>query len=135
MPTIVVGHGVAYVATASIAYLKDLKQKVRKAMTLHGPRYIQIDTPCPSGWSFPSDQTMEVGRLGYKCGLIPIFEMEDGKVTKVRKIKKRVMVEKYLKAQGRFRHLFADEKGRAEIEALQRIADRNIERYGLMGGD
>ncbi len=132
LPTIVAGHGTAYVATASVAYLKDLKKKVKKAMTYHGSRYIQIDTPCPSGWSFASDQTMEVGRMGVKSGLIPIFEMEDGNITRVRKIKKKIPVKNYLKAQGRFKHLFANNQGKTKIEELQDIADRNIERYGLM---
>ena len=111
MPGIVASHGTAYVATASVAYLKDLKRKVKKAMTYEGPRYIQIDTPCPSGWSFASDQTLEVGRLGVNCGLIPLFEMENGSVTKVRKIKKQNSVQDYLKAQGRFKHLFAGNGG------------------------
>ncbi len=132
MPTIVAGHGTAFVATASVGYLKDLKRKVKKAMTYSGPRYIQIDTPCPSGWSFASDRTLEVGRLGVNSGLIPLFEMEDGTVTKVRKIKKRVSVEAYLKAQGRFKHLFAGNGGAAEVDRLKALADSNIRKYGLM---
>ena len=72
MPAIVAAHGVPYVATASVAYLKDLRKKVEKAMTLHGPRYIQVDLPCPPVWGFPADQTLEVGRLGVACGMVPI---------------------------------------------------------------
>ena len=64
LPLIIADHGVPYVATASVAHLKDLQKKVKKAMTYHGPRYIQIDTPCPSVWGFPSDRTLEIGRLG-----------------------------------------------------------------------
>ena len=132
MPGIVASHGTAYVATASVAYLKDLKRKVKKAMTYDGPRYIQIDTPCPSGWSFASDQTFEVGRLGVNCGLIPLFEMENGSVTKVRKIKKQNSVQDYLKAQGRFKHLFAGNDGAGELEQLKQIAQNNIRKYGLV---
>ena len=88
LPTIVADHGTPYVATASIAYLKDLRKKVEKAMTYHGPRYIQIDTPCPSGWGFSSELALEIGRLGVNCGLVPLFEMENGNITRVRKIKK-----------------------------------------------
>ena len=132
MPGIVASHGTAYVATASVAYLKDLKRKVKKAMTYDGPRYIQIDTPCPSGWSFASDQTLEVGRLGVNCGLIPLFEMENGAITKVRKIKKQNSVQDYLKAQGRFKHLFAGNGGVEELEQLKQIAQNNIRKYGLV---
>jgi pyruvate ferredoxin oxidoreductase beta subunit len=132
LPEIAAAHGVPYVATASIAYLRDLRQKVKKAMTLHGPRYIQIDTPCPSVWGFPTDHALEIGRLGIKCGLVPLFEMEGGRVVKVKRIKKSP-VTGYLKAQKRFRHLFEGERDRTEIEDLQAVADRNIERYGLTG--
>jgi pyruvate ferredoxin oxidoreductase beta subunit len=131
MPMIVAAHGVPYVATASVAYVKDLQKKVKKAMAFRGPRYIQVDTPCPSVWGFPSNHTLEVGRMGVQSGLIPLFEMEGGKIIKVRKIKKKVPVESYLKLQKRFRHLFGPE-GEKEIAEIQALADKNIETYGLM---
>jgi pyruvate ferredoxin oxidoreductase beta subunit len=133
LPAIVAAHGVAYVATASVAYLRDLKKKVKKAMTLNGPRYIQIDTPCPSAWSFASHLTLEIGRAGVNCGLVPLFEMEDGNITAVRKIKKKLPVADYLKSQKRYRHLFEDDRGPTEVQKLQALADKNIETYGLMG--
>ncbi len=130
LPAIVAAHGVAYVATASVAYLKDLQAKVKKAMTYRGPRYIQVDTACPSVWGFAPDQTLEVARLGVRTGLVPLFEMEHGRITKVRQIKRKLPVEAYLKSQRRFRHLLAggDEGMIAEIQAF---ADANIARYGL----
>ena len=85
---------------------RDLKKKVKKAMKLHGPRYIQIDTPCPSVWSFASHLTFEIGRLGVNCGLVPLFEKENGAITAVRKIKNKISVNEYLKGQKRYRHLF-----------------------------
>jgi pyruvate ferredoxin oxidoreductase beta subunit len=132
LPKIVADHGTVYVATASIAFLKDLKRKVKQAMTIRGPRYIQIDTPCPSGWGFPSDRTLEVGRKGVNSGLIPLYEMVNGAVIRVHRIKKKISVEEYLKTQGRFKHLFAGDRGAAELAGLQAIADKNIDRYGLM---
>lgn len=132
LPAIVAAHGVPYVATASVAYLKDLEKKVKKAMAYRGPRYIQIDTTCPSVWGFPSDRTLEVARLGVQSGLIPLFEMENGQITKVRKIKKKVPAEEYLKSQKRFRHLFDENQGHQEIETIQNLADANIQKYGLL---
>lgn len=132
LPAIVAAHGVPYVATASVAYLKDLQRKVKKAMTFGGPRYIQIDTPCPSVWGFSSDRTLEVGRLGVNCGLVPLFEIENGRITGVRKIKEKVSVEDYLKAQKRFKHLFDKEQKSGEIEQIQRVADGNIRKYSLL---
>jgi pyruvate ferredoxin oxidoreductase beta subunit len=132
LPEIIAAHGIDYVATASVAYLRDLKKKVKKAMTYHGPRYIQIDTPCASVWDFPSHLTLEIGRLGVNCGLVPLFEKENGVITAVRKIKKKISVDKYLKGQKRFRHIFSGDQGRQELQKLQAIADKNIEKYGLM---
>ncbi len=132
IPTIVAAHGVPYVATASVAYLKDLEKKIKKAMTYHGPRYIQIDSTCPSVWGFPSDRTLEVGRLAVECGITPLFEMENGEITKVRKIKKKISIEDYLKTQKRFRHLFAGDQGREALKEIQDLADANIRKYGLL---
>ena len=132
LPTIIAAHGVGYVATASPAYLKDLEKKVKKAMEYHGPRYIQIETPCPTVWGFPPDQTMEVARLGVESGLVPLFEIEDGKITAVRKIRKKVPVEEYLSSQKRFRHLFSSDEGRQAIERIQAHAEKNIENFRLL---
>jgi len=132
LPEIVAAHGIPYVATASVAYLQDLKKKVKKAMTIHGSRYIQIDTPCPSAWSFASHLTLEIGRLGVNCGLVPLFEIENGSVTDVRKLKSKLPVSDYLKSQKRYRHLFDNQTGRQQLQKLQAIADHNIEKYGLM---
>ena len=131
LPTIIADHGTAYVATASVAYLKDLRKKVKKAMTYQGARYLQVDTPCPSGWGFSSELTLELGRLAVNSGLIPLFEMENGRVTAVRKIRKKQPVSAYFKTQKRFRHLFASPRGDETLTELQTIADRNIARYGL----
>jgi len=54
-------------------------------------------------------------------------------VTAVTKIRRRVPVEEYLKLQRRFAHLF--KKGAEDTErvgAIQRMADANIARYGLL---
>jgi len=135
LPGIIAAHGVPYVATASVAYLKDLQKKVKKAMGYHGPRYIQIDTTCPSVWGFASDQTLEVARLGAASGLVPLFEMEAGKITKVRKIKTKIPVEEYLKSQKRFRHMFSGDGSEEEIKTIQALADENMEKYGLLTKD
>jgi pyruvate ferredoxin oxidoreductase beta subunit len=132
LPQIVAAHGIPYVATASVAYYKDLKKKVKKAMAYHGARYIQVDTPCPSVWNFASHLTLEVARKAVNCGLVPLFEMENGEVTKVRTIKKKLPVTEFLKTQKRFDHLFDSEQGESGIEKIQDIADQNIKKYNLM---
>ncbi|BEQ16114.1 hypothetical protein FAK_31800 [Desulfoferula mesophila] len=49
----------------------------------------------------------------------------------MRKIKP-VTVDKYLKGQKRFRHLFAGEQGAELVAKLQQMADANIAKYGLI---
>jgi pyruvate ferredoxin oxidoreductase beta subunit len=132
MPAIAVAHNISYVATASVSYPNDLYNKVRKSMTMQGPSYIQVHTPCCSGWGFPPEKTIEIGRLAVSTGLTPLFEIVAGKITSVHKIKKKVSVEKYLISQGRFKHLFQNKEGREEINKIQRIANRNIESMDLL---
>src|SRR5512139_4223789 len=47
VPLIAMAHGIPYVATASVANLRDLEDKVTRAMTIHGARYLHIHVPCP----------------------------------------------------------------------------------------
>ena len=48
------------------------------------------------------------------------------------KIPARVPVEEYLKGQVRFRHLHEGTGRKEEIAEIQKVADQNIERYGLI---
>jgi pyruvate ferredoxin oxidoreductase beta subunit len=132
MPEIVAAHGIPYVATASVGYYADLEKKVKKALSIKGPKYLQIHCPCPLGWIHDPALTIKVAQTAVQTGLIPLFEMEYGKVTSVRKIAKRKPVEEYLKLQGRFKHLFKKPGGEEEIKRIQAIADENIRKYNLM---
>lgn len=135
LPLIAMAHNIPYVATASIAELHDLEAKVTKAMDIAGARYIHIMVPCPLGWGCASDATVRVARLAIECGLFPLFEAEHGVVTATHKIRRRVPVERYLETQKRFAHLFrTGTDGAVRIAAIQNIADRNIERFGLLAG-
>ncbi|MEE8373052.1 MAG: thiamine pyrophosphate-dependent enzyme [Dehalococcoidia bacterium] len=131
LPQIVAAHGVPYVATASVAYIPDLDKKVKKALSIRGPKYIQVHVPCPLGWGTEPARTIEFARMAVNCGLFPLFEIEEGKTT-ARKIARKVPVEDYLREQVRFRHLFGKDGPLPEVEEVQGVADSNIERYGLM---
>ena len=132
MARLAMAHGISYVATATVADLHDLENKVQHAMQLHGARYLHILVPCPLGWGSASCDTIKVARLAKETGLFPVFEAERGVVTSVSMIRHRTPVEAYLSIQGRYRHLFGT-PGRPDIIAkLQEIADQNIERYGLL---
>ena len=128
MPEIAVAHGLVYVATASAGYPQDIQKKIKKAISLKGPKYIQIHVPCPLGWRHDSQLTYDIGKLAVETGLYPLVEYENGKLTSVRKLTKIKPVEEYLKFQGRFKHIMSSPE---LIKQIQAIADNNIERYGL----
>ncbi len=131
MPAIIAAHGSPYVATASIAYAPDMIRKVKKAAQIKGPTYVHVHAPCCTGWKFEGSKTIEVGRLAVETALWPLYEMEKSEVTGVRKIKNRKPVEEYLKAQGRFKHLFTMEGGAEVIKKIQATADWNVKHFGL----
>jgi hypothetical protein len=131
LPAIALAHGIPYVATASIAYPKDLVRKVRQAVSIQGPKYIEVHSPCPIGWGFDSAQTVEIAKLAVQTGLMPLYEAYPDQPLRVRKIPKRRPVTDYLRPQKRFRHLFDQESGPEHIAAIQAIADDNIVRLGL----
>jgi len=131
VPQIVLAHGVPYVATASVGYPMDLDRKVRKALSIRGSKYVQIHVPCPLGWGSDPSQSIEIARLAVNTGLYPLYEVEEG-VLRSQKIPKRVPVEEYLKIQTRFRHLFDKDGAKDEVKEIQRMADANIEKYGLI---
>jgi len=132
LPQIAMAHEIPYVATATVADLRDLEYKVKKAMGIRGARYIHIFVPCPLGWGAASHDTIRLARLAHECGFFPVFEAERGEVTGVSKIRRQVPVEDYLKPQKRFAHLFGATPDVQTIARLQAIADRNIRRYGLL---
>ncbi|UUX91420.1 thiamine pyrophosphate-dependent enzyme [Methanoplanus endosymbiosus] len=130
IPAILAAHGSPYVATASVAYPADLMKKVKKAINTEGPCYIQVHTPCCTGWGFDGAKTMDIGKMAINSGLWVNFEMEDGVVTKAKKVK-REPVDAYLKSQKRFRHLYRPAENTEEIAKIQAIADNNAEKYGI----
>jgi pyruvate ferredoxin oxidoreductase beta subunit len=130
LPAILAAHGAPYVATASIAYPADVKKKIQKALETEGPCYVQIHAPCCTGWGFEGEKTMAIGKLAIETGLWVNYEMEEGKVTRAKKVVRKP-VEEYLKEQKRFRHLFKPTRNEAELQKIQAIADRNAERYGI----
>jgi pyruvate ferredoxin oxidoreductase beta subunit len=132
VPLIAVAHEIPYVATATVADLRDLEAKVQKAMTLHGARYIQVFVPCPLGWGAASCDTIKLARLAHETGIIPVFEAEHGEITSVSKIRRRVPVEDYLRLQKRYAHLFGAHPRPDIVARLQGLANKNIKRFGLL---
>ena len=113
MPQIMMAHNVPYVATASVGHIQDFINKFEKAKKIKGFRYIQVYTPCPTGWRHDTSKTIEICKLAVETGMWTLYECENGKVTINRK-PKMIPVSEYLKLQGRFRHM-----KEADIQKLQ----------------
>jgi pyruvate ferredoxin oxidoreductase beta subunit len=131
-PLIAMAHEIPYVATATVSDLHDLERKVERAMELHGARYLHVLVPCPLGWGSASKETIRIARLAHETGLFPVLEAEHGEIVGIRKIRRPVPVEEYLRPQRRFAHLFGDPPRTDVIARVQAIADRNIRRFGLL---
>ena len=131
-PLIALAHEIPYVATATIADLRDLEAKVQHAMSLRGARYIHILVTCPLGWGSASSDSIRIARLATETGIFPVFEGEHGELTSATKIRHCVPVEESLKLQRRYAHLFSPVRRDDVIARIQARADRNIKRFGLL---
>ncbi|MCP4580612.1 MAG: pyruvate ferredoxin oxidoreductase, partial [candidate division Zixibacteria bacterium] len=130
---IVAAHNIPYACSATVGFPTDVQSKVRKCLKEEGATFLHLHVPCPLGWAYKTEETVEIARLAVQTGLFPIIEMKWGEVTRVRKITKDLKpVTEYLKLQGRYRHLFTDKDGPAEIAKIQAIADANIRKFGLV---
>ena len=133
---IIKAHDPAYLATASVGYPEDIYEKTLKAKGIKGPKYIEILAPCPPGWKFPMNKTLELGRLAVETGLWPLYEYQNGRhyftgvsrqlLTGAREFKP---VEEYIKLQGRFSHITSPQINQ---EALQDITKRRDEYWKRM---
>ena len=132
VPLIAMAHEIPYVATATVAELRDLEAKVEKAMTFRGARYLHVFVPCPLGWGADSADTIRLARLAKESGIFPVFEAEAGEVTEVSRIRRQVPVEDYLRPQKRYAHLFGEHPRPDLVARIQARADRNIARFGLL---
>ena len=131
-PLIAMAHEIPYVATATVADLRDLEAKVHRAMGMHGARYLHVLVPCPLGWGTASSETIKVARLATESGFFPVFEAERGEVISATPIRHRIPVEDFLRTQKRYAHLFTPHRREDAIAGLQAAADRNIRRFRLV---
>jgi pyruvate ferredoxin oxidoreductase beta subunit len=118
---IVANHQIPYTATASVGFVHDLKEKIRKALERKNlPSFVHVECPCPLGWKFDPSKTIEIAKLAVETGMWMLYEIENGKLRITKNVGKRRPVEDYLRTQGRFAHLF--KPGNKHI--IKKIQDR-----------
>lgn len=125
LTAIAVAHKIPYAAQATIFYWKDLVNKATKALSVEGPSFINVLSPCPRGWRFPQEKTLEISKLAVETGVWPLIEIENGTWRFTYKPAQKKPVVEWLKAQGRFKHLF-DEKNKHLIEEIQKQVDEHL---------
>jgi pyruvate/2-oxoacid:ferredoxin oxidoreductase beta subunit len=134
LPFIVAAHG-AYVATANIAFPQDFAAKLKKSFDFNGPSYIQVFSPCPTGWYHPTDQTVEIAKLAFKTNVYPLYEIEGGVLKLNRKPTQFAPVEEYLMRQGRFKHLTKEDIAdiqqhvNSDWERLQKLDESKLKLF------
>ncbi len=124
---IVAAHNVPYTATASLAFIEDFRAKLLKARETRGFRLIMVDGPCPPGHKTDPAQSIAISRLAVETNLFPLYEVEQGQYRINYFPQTKLPVERCLKLQGRFSHLFKNGSTDA-VREIQARTDQNWER-------
>ncbi len=134
LTTILVAHGVSYVAQGSPSYWNDLITKMQKALAVDGPSFLNVLAPCRLGWAFPPEETIELGRLAVNSCAWPLYEVVDGQYKLTYKPREKQPVTEYLKQQTKYRHLFRP--GNEDIiQCYQNHVDAEWERLLKLAGE
>ncbi|MBI3988204.1 MAG: pyruvate ferredoxin oxidoreductase [candidate division NC10 bacterium] len=125
---IVAAHGIPYVAqSAAIPHRwNDLPMKVRKALDVEGPSFLNVLSDCNRGWRHDPAQTVEVTQLAVETCYWPLFEIEEGNWKLTYRPREKKPIAEWLKTQGRFKHLLKPENEKLVKEIQERI-DREWE--------
>lgn len=133
LTAIVAAHNIPYCGQTAPAYYNDLIGKVQKALSTKGPTFLNILSPCPRGWRHETDQSITLTEEAVTSCFWPLYEVEDGewKLTGYSKQiadskKEKTSVIDWMKKQGRFRHLFTEER-KPVLEAIQKQVDKEWE--------
>lgn len=118
-------HQPAYLATVSAHEVLDLSEKVRRSLTIAGPKLFLGLTVCPTGWGFDPALGFEISRLAVETGVWPLKEFVNGELRHTYIPSRFRPVTEYLEPQRRFRHLFEPQRRDDVIEQLQ----HNIDAY------
>ncbi|MFW6308791.1 MAG: thiamine pyrophosphate-dependent enzyme [bacterium] len=131
---IIAAHGVPYVAQAAPWRPMDLIRKVKKALKVKGPTFLNVLAPCPRGWRTNPEASMEISKIASNTCFWPLFEVENGEWKLNYIPSEKEPIENWLKPQGRFSHLF-NEKNKALIEEIQEYVDNRWDKIKELAGE
>jgi len=121
---ILAAHRIPYVAQASPSHWNDLITKVQKALSIEGPKFINVLSPCPPGWGYEQSHTVELAKLAVETCFWPLFEVENGLWKITYKPKEIKPLSEWISLQGRFRHL-SQSANKAVLDELQNFINKN----------
>jgi pyruvate ferredoxin oxidoreductase beta subunit len=131
---IMVAHNIPYVAQTTPFHWKDLQMKVRKALDVDGPAFINVLMPCTVGWGFDPALGMELAKMATECNFWPLFEVENGEYKLTYKPKAdRTPIVEWLKTQVRFKHLFKPGNEALLVEIQRWVDDEQRKLLKLCG--
>ena len=124
---ILVAHHIPYVAqTAAYMNFKDLYEKAEKAIYTEGASFLNVLSPCPRGWAYPTEDLMEINKLAVETCYWPLYEVENGVYHITYKPAKKLPIEEFLRPQKRFKHMFK-EGNEWMIEEFQKAVNKQWE--------
>lgn len=104
---IMASHHIPYVAQSiGVNNFKDLYEKSEKAIYTEGPAFLNVFSPCPRGWGYPTEDLMKINKLAIDTCYWPLYEVVDGVYNITYKPKNKLPIEEFLRPQKRFAHLF-----------------------------
>jgi pyruvate/2-oxoacid:ferredoxin oxidoreductase beta subunit len=124
LPLIMAMHGLEYCATASPSNMKDLVEKVQKglAASKNGFAYLHIMSPCPTGWGYAPNLSIEVARNAVRSNLFPLWEKDHEGLKLNYRNDKPIPVKDFVANIKKFRSLSEE-----NLESLQELADQRME--------
>jgi pyruvate/2-oxoacid:ferredoxin oxidoreductase beta subunit len=124
LPLIMAMHNIPYAATATLSHLEDLAKKLKKAeeKKKEGFVYLHIFSPCPLGWGFESDMSIEICRMAVRTNYFPLWEAEYKKIRFTHAVSTPRPITEYTKLIRKFSH-FKD----AELAGFQEMVNSNYE--------
>jgi pyruvate/2-oxoacid:ferredoxin oxidoreductase beta subunit len=131
MPLIMAMHHIEYCATASPSNMSDLIAKVTKGLeaSKNGFAYLHVFSPCPTGWGYDPNLSIEVARQAVRSNLFPLWEMDSAGMRLSYTNRSPVSVAQFAKNIRKFRGLTDD-----NLASLQALADARYQTICNLAG-
>jgi len=129
VPLILSMHNLTYCATASPSHMQDMISKIEKGLeeSKKGFSYIHVFSPCPTGWSYEPNMSIQIAKKAVASNLFPLWEKYNSKYRITVENKNPIPVKEFLKCLGKFKNLM-----QADIEQLQKEADNKYETLKML---